>query len=334
MVMSLLKPFRLRKGDTLGVIATSTPVSRAGDETIERSYAFLRSKGFNVVEAPNCRKVYGHAAGTVQERVDALHAFFKDSSIKGIIAFWGGFQTHQLLEYLDYELIKKNPKPIIGYSDMTALQLGIFAKTGLVTFSGPCGITFGKPRIFEYSWKHFEKTLMTPEIPFMLEQSTEYSDNEWWLRADKRVLVKKTSGWKTYQGGSAEGTLIGGNLGTMLLLHGTEYWPDLKNAILFVEEDEEEKPQTIDRLFTKLRQIGVFDQIKGLVVGRFHSKVGFTSKDSFELILKDALKGYDFPVLYDVDFGHTDPLVTLPIGIKCYMDADKKEIIYLEAGIK
>ena len=287
-----------------------------------------------MVEAPNCRKVHGHSAGTVQERVDTLHAFLRDTSIKGIIAFWGGFQTHQLLEYLDYDLIRKNPKPIIGYSDMTALQLGVFAKTGLVTFSGPCGITFGKPKTFEYSWKHFEKTLINPEVPFKLEHSNEYSDNEWWLRADKKVLIKKTSGWKTYQGGSAEGKLIGGNLGTMLLLHGTEYWHDFKNAILFVEEDEEEKPQTIDRLFTKMRQIGVFDQINGLVVGRFHSKVGFTSKDSFEMILKDALKGYDFPVLYNVDFGHTDPLVTLPIGIRCKIDAGKKEIIYLEAGVQ
>ena len=166
--MGIIKPNKLNKGDTLGVIAPSTPISKAGNEVIERGYSYLRSKGFKIVEAPNCRKTQGHSAGTVKERSDVLNSFFTDPKINGIIAFWGGFQSHQLLEYLDYKSIKQNPKPLIGFSDITALQVGIFAKTGLVTFSGPGVITFGKPTQFEYTWEYFEKVLMQTASPIQV----------------------------------------------------------------------------------------------------------------------------------------------------------------------
>ena len=331
--MKLIKPNRLAEGDKLGIIATSTPIT-VSKQSLDRGYTYLRNKGFELVEASNCHKRVGNSAGTIRERVNAFHNFIRDPDIDGIIAFWGGFQSHQLLEYLDYELIKRHPKPIIGYSDTTALQVGIFAKTGLVSFSGPAVITYCQPKVFDYSWKYFENTIIKGVAPLRIEPSPIYSDNPWWERKDKKMLVKKTEGWKTYSPGKAEGQIIGGNLGTMLLLENTPYWPELNDRILFVEEDEEEKPQTIDRLFTRLRQLGVFDQIKGLVVGRFHTNVGFNKKDSFEMILDDALRGYDLPVLYNVDFGHTDPLITIPLGIRCKIDAGKKEITYLESAVR
>jgi len=331
--VNIIKPNKLKKGDTLGIVATSTTINVAGEESVKRGYDYLRSKGFKIVEAPNCRKTYGHAAGTIQKRVDALHQMFENPEIDGIMAFWGGFQSHQLLEYLDYKLIKRNPKPFIGYSDTTALGVGIFAKTGLVTFSGPAVVTFTSPKVIPYSWEYFEKVLMSGKTPLTIKPSATYTDNKWYLRKDKKVILEKAEGWKTYNSGKAEGQIIGGNLGTMLLLNGTDYWPDLRGKILFVEEDEEETSKTIDRLFTKLRQIGTFDQIKGLVVGRFQTETEFSKKDSFEMILKDALKGYDIPVLYDVDFGHTQPLLTIPMGIRCRLDAGKKQITYLESAV-
>ena len=331
--MQPIKPPRLHKGDTLGIIATSTPISKAGEETIQRGYDFLRAKGFKLVVASNCRKEYGHAAGTIKERVDALHKFFKNPKINGIIAFWGGFQSHQLLEYLDYELIRNNPKPLIGYSDVTALQTGIHAKTGLVCFLGPGVCTFFKPEQFQYSWDSFEDVVMKGTAPLELKPSPTYSDTQWWKREDKKMIIEKAEGWKTYSSGKAEGQIIGGNLGTMLLLEGTQWWPDLTGKILFVEEDENENPKTVDRLFTRLRHIGIFNQIKGLIIGRFPTACGCTKEDSFEMILDDALKGYKLPVLYNVDFGHTDPLLTIPSGIKCRMDAGKKRITYLESAV-
>ncbi|OFZ22862.1 MAG: hypothetical protein A2X94_17560 [Bdellovibrionales bacterium GWB1_55_8] len=332
--MKLLKPSALKQGDTLGVIACSTPITASSDETIQRGYQVLRDHGFNLVEAPNCRLNVGHSAGSIKERVKALHAFFRDPKIHGIIAYWGGFQSHQLLEYLDYDLIRKHPKPLIGFSDMTALQVGIHSKTGLVCFSGPAVITFGKPTQIPFTWDHLEKVVMKPEVPFKISASTSYTDNKWYMEPAKKMAFQPNPGWKVFRSGKAEGQIIGGNLGTLLLLAGTEFWPDFKGKILFAEDDEAESPKTMDRMFTQLRQMGVYEQIKGLVIGRFPGSVEFTENDSLEMILRDALKGYKFPVITNVDFGHTDPLITIPLGVKCRMNTSKNEIAYLETAVK
>lgn len=332
--MKLVKPNRLEKGSSIGIVASGNSITRAGEETIQRGYSRLKEMGFKIVEAPNLRKQYGHTADTIQERVAALHEFFEDPKIDAIMAFWGGFQSHQLLEYLDYNLIKKNPKIFVGFSDTTSLLNGIHAKTGLVTFLGPATITFAKPELPEYTKKCFEQVLVEGKTTLKLHASKEFSDNEWWMHPEKKMLFSPSTGWKTYNKGVAEGTIIGGNVGTLLLLMGTQYFPDMKGKILFVEDDEEEKPQTVDRFFTQLRQIGAFEKIKGLIIGRWHTKVRFSKNDSFEMILEDSLRGYDIPVLYDVDFGHTDPLLTIPLGVKCKLDAGKKQITYLESSVK
>jgi muramoyltetrapeptide carboxypeptidase len=131
-------------------------------------------------------------------------------------------------------------------------------------------------------------------------------------------------GRQIYRHGKAQGKIIAGNVGTLLLLMGTEFWPNLKNKILIIEDDESETPQTIDRFLTQLRQVGAFKQIKGLIIGRFASSVGFSKSDSLPMILDNALKGYKFPVITEVDFGHTDPLWTIPLGVEIKMDTKKK----------
>ncbi|MFP4599029.1 MAG: S66 peptidase family protein [Persicimonas sp.] len=329
----IIRPPRLRPGATLGVIATSSPIDEAGDALVERGFDRLRDKGFEIVEAPNCRTHRGHAAGTIRERVDALHAFFADPDIDGIVSFWGGMQTHQLLESIDWELIAANPKPLVGYSDLTALTNAVTHKTGLVTFSGPAVITFAKPTLFDYSWRGFERVLMEGEQQLTYEPSAICSDNPWYERDDKKMLERPAPGWRCYQSGKASGPIVGGNLGTLLLLAGTPYWPEMEGRIFFVEEDEDESTATIDRMFTQARQMGVFDKIAGLVVGRFASSVEFSEDDSLEMILDDALRGYDFPVMLDVDFGHTDPLLTFPIGVECRMDAGRQRLELIEPWV-
>ncbi len=294
---------------------------------------FYKKKGFQVVEAPNCRNIYGHSGGTIKERVSAIHSFFKNKKIDGILSYWEGFQSHQLFEYLDFELIKKNPKPFIGFSDTTALNVGIFSQTGLVSFSGPAGISFGKPVVPDFTWNHFENILMHQKDSLRIEQSKEFSENPWWQEPSKSMVFKPNTGWRIFKKGKTEGRLIGGNLGTMLLLTGTKFWPKLSGAILFVEEDEDESSRTLDRMFTQLRHMGVYDQIAGMIVGRFHSAVGFNKQDSLEMILSDALNGYKFPVIYNVDYSHTDPLITLPVGVKCQMNTTKPEIRFTEQAV-
>ncbi len=317
---SLILPPALPEGATLGIIATSTPVDAAGEELVQRGYRRLRNLGFEVVEAPNCRDHVGHTAGTVDQRVEALHAFFADDAIDGIMSFWGGLNTHQILEYLDWELIAANPKPLVGYSDLSCLTNAITAKTGLVTFQGPAGITFAKPKLFEYSVRWFQRVLMEGGDELVYEPAKTCSDNVWYEREDEKMVEKPAPGWRCFRAGEAVGPVVGGNFGTLLLLAGTDWWPEMEGRILFVEEDEAETPGTVDRMFTQARQIGMFDQIAGLVVGRFPESVGLEPVE-LERILQWSLGDYDFPVMVDVDVGHTDPRLTIPLGVKCRMDA-------------
>ncbi|QDG51147.1 LD-carboxypeptidase [Persicimonas caeni] len=318
---TIIRPPRLAQGSRLGVIATSSPIDELDDAVIARGYARLAEVGLEVVEAPNCRRAVGHTAGTIEARVQAIHDFLTDPSIDALMAFWGGHQTHQLLEYLDFELFAAHPKPIIGYSDLTPLLNVITARCGLVTFSGPAVITFAKPTLFDYTVRWFERVLFEGGRELDFQAAEMVSTNLWYEREDLAMLERPSQGWKTYAAGVARGRLFGGNLGSLLLLSGTPYWPDLEGTILFVEEDEVESPETIDRLFTRLRQMGVYDQVNGMVIGRFPDSVEFTREDSLRDILDVALRGYDIPVLYDVDFGHTDPLLTLPIGVEAELDA-------------
>ncbi len=315
-----IRPPRLSHGSRLGIIATSTPIDILHEPTIQRGYQRLADLGLEVVEAPNCRHQTTHTAGTIQDRVQAIHDFLIDDTIHAIMAFWGGHQTHQLLEYLDFDLFAAHPKPIIGYSDTTALLNVITARTGLITFSGPAVITFAKPTLLDYTTHYFKKVLFEPATELEFHAAKTISTNLWYEHDDLTMLERPSTGWKTFHPGHARGRLFGGNLGTLLLLAGTPYWPDLTDTILFVEEDESESPETINRVLTQLRHMGIYDQIAGMLIGRFPDSVHLTPDNDITDILKTALKGYDIPVLYDVDFGHTDPLLTLPIGTLAELD--------------
>ena len=328
----VIKPPRLKVGDTIGIIAPSNPIT-LGEEAVERAYSRLRHLGFAIKEAPQCRFQYGHSAGRVGDRVEAIHAMFGDPNINGVMTFWGGHNSNQLLEYLDYELIRTHPKILIGYSDVTALTVGITARTGLVTFAGPAVITFVKPHIFPETIESFQNILMEPDGSTIYQTSKQCSDTPWYERSDGQMLLEDTPPWQTYQPGKARGPLMGGNIDTMMALLGTDYWPDLDECVLLLEEDENETSGSINRLLTKMRQSGIFEKIVGLAIGRFDCRVGFTQSDSLEMILQETLKGYDFPVLTGVDFGHTDPLLTFPLGIEVELDADSRTITILETAI-
>lgn len=330
--MKLIKPPALGPGARLAIVTNASALT-ASEEAVERGYARLRARGFEVVEAANCRTEVGHTAGTIRERVKALHACFRSRKIDGILNFWGGYQSHQLLEHLDLDLIRRRPKAFIGYSDTTALQVALLARVGLVSFSGPAGISFAKPTVPDFTWEHFERVLVRGEAGVALGAAAEFSDNPWFKDPEGKMRFEANPGWKIYRGGEARGPIVGGNLGTMLLLAGTPYWPKLKGAVLFVEEDESERPETVDRMFTQLRHMGVYDQIAGMVVGRFSRAVGFKDGDTLEKILDDALRGHRFPVILDADFGHTDPLLTIPLGVRCRVSTKKPEILLEEAAV-
>ena len=331
--MKTIKPFRLQPSQNLGIIALSTPAKNLKLEYRQRAYKRINDLfGLNIIEAPNLDAEIGHTAGTIKERVKSLHDFFKRKDIHGIMSFWGGFNTHQVLEYLDYDLIKKNPKVLIGYSDTTNLLSAIMHKTGLVTFNGPAIITFAKPLVPNETIECFRHLVMNPDDNYTYTQSKHYTDNQWWV--DDKMEFAPNKGLETFRKGIAEGQIVGGNIGTLLLLASTPYWPSMKGKVLFIEDDEAENPKTLDRYFTQLRQMGVYDQINGMVIGRFPRCVGLKENDSLYMILNDALRGYKFPVITEFDMGHTDPIMTVPLGAKVRINGTKKKITLLETCVK
>lgn len=327
-------PPKLTNNKLIGVIAPADPVRGiCSEDVIQRGYDYLKKKGFSIVEGESVKELTKkHTAGSVSLRVDDIHEFFKRKDIGCIMAFWGGFNSNQLLDSLDYDLIKKNPKIVIGYSDVTALTTAITTKTGLVTFSGPGVVSFTKPEPFEYTWDYFEKVCINPQKSLAINPSPKYADDLFFLREDNdHRIMKNNEGIKTFINGNAKGEIIAGNLQTLLLLNGTSYMPDLKGKILFLEEDETSTPAHVDRFICQCKQLGWFDKIAGLVFGRFTEQSQFSPEDSFEEILKEHLSNITFPVLYNVDFGHSDPMITIPNGGICEIMADK---IVLEKAVE
>lgn len=328
----MVVPKRLQIGDTIGVVATSTPIIESGEATIERGYDFLRAKGFKVQEGASCRLRVGHAAGTIEDRVADIHALFRDPGIHAVMAFWGGLNTNELLTSLDWDLIRANPKIVIGFSDTTALTTAITKKTDLVTFSGPAVISFAKPDPFEYTWDSFYRTCIEPSEWTSVTPSATFADDAYYLRTDSdHRIIQQNPGWRVFRSGRAEGRVIAGNLQTLLTLVGTEFFPDVHGCVLCLEDDEQVSPAMVDRLFCQARQSGLFDHAAGLLIGRFASSCGFSPNDSLDAILEKNLAGYSFPVITDVDFGHTDPVITIPHGGTCRLDTNPVTIAFTQA---
>jgi len=319
-------PPKLDKSKRVGIIAPADPVRGVcSEDVIQRGYKYLKKKGFNIAEGESIKILTKkHVAGPISLRINDIHNFVERQDIGCIMAFWGGFNSNQLLDHLDYDLIKENPKIFIGYSDVTAITTAITTKTGLVTFSGPGVISFAKPEPFEYTWEYFEKVCINPENKLAVKPSADFADDLYFLRKDNdHRIKKKNEGIKIFKSGKARGEIIAGNLQTLLVLNDTEYLPDMTGKILFVEEDETSTPAHVDRFICQCKQIGWFKKISGLVFGRFTEQSQFSLDDSFEDLLKEYFSDVSFPVLYNADFGHSDPMITIPNGGTCAIDNNR-----------
>lgn len=330
-----IKPRRLRKGDIIGIVAPSNSASVVDPRIFDIGIRKLESKGFNLRFGNNIREKRGHTAGTVQQRLEDLMNMFEDPEVDAIMTVFGGFNSHQLLHYIDYDVIKENPKIFIGFSDITALSNGFLSRAGLVNFSGPAFITFCQPDLPEFTERYFDEILMEAKRS-TITASEEWAEDSWWrepINFGAREW-KENKGWDIFRSGIAEGRCVGGNISTLMLLSGTDYWPDMEGSILFLDEDDAETPQTIDRYLTQLRHMGIYDEISGMVVGRFSTKVGFSEDDTLSMIFEEATRGYDFPIISGVDFAHTDPMITIPLGVRCMVDADNRRIELMESAVK
>lgn len=311
----------MNKKIKIGIFATSSALEK---KKSPQDYSYLKSQGFEIYESDVVRKKTGHTAGSVKERVNALHDLLKDDSVDIMMAYWGGANTNQLLPFLDYNLFKEKNKPLVGYSDTSALLLAVNKFAGIKTYMGPAGITFDKPDPFVYTIDFFKQVFINEVSKIVIKDSPEFADDLYFLRADSNHrIIQPNDGRKVFKHGVASGEIIAANLQTLLVLAGTKYFPNLENKILFLEEDESASTAMIHRFFTHLSQVVDFSTLKGICIGRFMSQSGFVKQDSLEMMFEDIFYGLDMPIIYNLDFGHSDPLFTIPLGGQAKIDTKK-----------
>lgn len=306
-----MKPSRLKSGDEIRVIAPSRSLAIVKGEQRRLAEERLVGLGFKVTYGKTALVHDDFFSNSIEDRVEDLHDAFRNPSVKAILAGVGGYNANQLLQYIDYDLIKKNPKVLMGYSDITAIGLAIYQKTGLTTYSGPDFSTFGMKTGLDYTMDYFKKAVLMDD-GFDLEQSETWSDDSWHLEQEDRSF-HPNSGYMVIQEGEAAGTILGGNLCTINLLQGTEYMPSLRDRILFIEDDEESHPFSFDRDLQSLLQLPDADGIKGVIIGRFQKDSGMTPYALQQIIAtKRELNG--IPVIANANFGHVHPFATIPMG--------------------
>ncbi len=327
---------KLKKGDKIGFFSPSTPITAITIKRFERAKKYLEDKGFELVPGKLTGKSDHYRSGSIKERSEELNELIRNKEVRCIISTIGGTNSNSLLPYIDYEAFKNDPKIIIGYSDVTAILFGIYAKTGITTFYGPALVaTFGELEPFnEISYKYFEDILINDiKIPYEFKIPEVWTDEYIDWESQDRSKNENKNEWISIRGGVAKGRLIVGNLNTMTGIWGSEYMPEIKEGDILFIEDSLKDASIVERTFSLLKLNGVFDKISGLIYGK-HEQFDDrgTGRKPYEILL-EVLGDYDFPFLVDVDCSHTHPMFTMPIGSKVELDATNKTIKLLEDTI-
>ncbi|MEM6629029.1 MAG: LD-carboxypeptidase [Bacteroidota bacterium] len=297
-----IKPHPLSPGSTVGLISPSSAVSRT---QLENCLANMSTLGLNYRLGESVRVKKGFVAGTDAQRLADLHTMFADSAVDGIICIRGGYGSQRLLDEINYDLIQKNPKVFLGYSDITALHLAIYQKTGLITFHGPNGDSSFSP----FTSEAYRKLLFENEPGYTLS-----AENELLQEAYKNLA------YPIYPG-KATGELIGGNLTLLSTLMGTPFQPDFSGKILFLE-DIGEAPYRIDRMLTQLLLSGEIQKVAGIALGIFNDceveeeDPDFADTLSLKEVLTERLGSLGIPVLYGLPFGHISDNGVIPVGVR------------------
>lgn len=313
--MQKIIPPVLQPGDQIRVIAPANGIKIIGKDCRETARSRFKELGLKVSFGANTIDDNWEADGStsVEKRVADLHEAFRDPDVKGIFTIIGGSNSNQLLNYIDYGLIAANPKIFCGFSDITALLNAIYAQTGLETFSGPHFSSAGMLKGFDYTLQNMEKMLMGNGVNH-LRAAREWSDDLWFLDQENRNFMPNDGYWPL-QPGEAEGTLIGGNLGTFNLLLGTPYRPPFNpDTVLFIEDTENANIAVFTRNLQALIQQPDFHNVKAILIGRFQKKSAVT-RDQLQFMLQRFQPALDgLPVIANLDFGHSTPLLTIPVG--------------------
>lgn len=311
---SSLLPKTIKKGDTIGIISPSAATA----DRMEFTYAkeAMEALGFEVKLGENLKNRFGHLAGTDQERANDLNQMFADPEVKAVICIRGGSGAARILPLIDYEAIKSNPKPLLGYSDITALHCAIYSQTGLITFHGQNGTGSWN----SFNVKQFEKVFFEKEMVTFQNELAKGDD-----------LVSKGNRIQTLKGGIVEGPILGGNLTVLSALSGTPYYPDFKDSILFIE-DIGEDPYRIDRMMSTLQLNGTLAQIKGFIFGQCSGCTPGGGYGSFTVdqIMDHYILPLGIPAYTGAMIGHIPKQFIIPVGAKVRMDAEKGTFKILE----
>lgn len=311
--MTLLKPPRLRRGAVIGLIAPASPPKA---DRVEAGVRYLEGLGYRLKLGAHITKTHGCLAGTDDERLADLNTMLRDPQVDAIFALRGGYGCQRLLPRVDYEAARRQPKILVGYSDLTALQLALLRRAGLVTFSGPM-----------------------PAVEFAAGVDP-FTEEDFWAaltsRARSRTLPMPADDLPvTRRAGRAEGPLIGGCASLLVSNLATPFLPSLRRAMLFLEDIHEE-PHHLDRLFIQLRNAGVLAQAAGLLLGQFTDRKQHGAGPRhlpWPRLLDEVLAGLRGPCLENVPYGHVPRRWTVPLGIRARLDADRRRVNLLEAAV-
>jgi muramoyltetrapeptide carboxypeptidase LdcA involved in peptidoglycan recycling len=324
-------PPKLKPGDTVRVIAPSgsylSPWIR--QEWKDGAVKRLAEWGINVTYGKHLQEIDDFMSSSLEHRLEDFHDAFADQSVRWIACIRGGHNSNQMLRSINYDLIKKNPKVLSGFSDITALSNAIYAKTGLVGYSSPNFYAFGlSDDAAKYTQSAFRRCLFE-ERPYMIEPSPVMVHTQKEEDSTTHLAPEPNPGPLVIHPGSGEGALLGGNLCTLNLLQGTEYFPDIRGSVLFLEDDYESNPLNLDRDLQSLIHQPGFDQVRGLAIGRFERPSKITD-DILRQIIESKRELKKLPIVANLDFGHTQPMFTFPIGGTARMEAKKDGTVRLE----
>ncbi|MBA3316530.1 MAG: LD-carboxypeptidase [Gemmatimonadales bacterium] len=318
MIKRVIRPPRLTQGSRIALVAPAGPLLERDD--LIRAEALCRALGYEPVLGSHAGERHGYFAGTDDQRLADLNGALREPEIAAIWCIRGGYGTTRILDRVDFDALTRHPKPLIGYSDITAILNAATRHTGMVTFHAP----MARAAMPAFSRGHFERVLASVEPAGRLERLPQPAD----------VLLPRENRIATLRGGVAEGPLMGGNLTLLQCLVGTAHFPDLEGAILFLE-DVGEDLYRVDRMLAHLRMCGALAGLAGIAVGRFTelNRAMVDGALGFDEVLATYFLPLDIPVVYGFPIGHIDDQWTLPLGVRARLDADAGELELLEPAV-
>jgi muramoyltetrapeptide carboxypeptidase LdcA involved in peptidoglycan recycling len=328
---------KLKVGDSIGIFSPSSPITYLCPKRFERAKKYLQDRGFKIIEGNLTGKQDFYRSGSIKERAEELNELIRNPEVKCIMSTIGGMNSNSILPYIDYEAFKRNPKIIIGYSDVTAILLSIYEKTGINTYYGPALVaSFGEfPPFVDYTYQYFNNLLIDgPQFPYTFPIPNYWTEESIDWETQERAKEQRENYLVTVYDGVARGRLIGGNLDTMQGFWGTEYMPEIKEGDILFIEDAMKDPGTIERSFSLLKLNGVFEKISGIILGKHQLFNDWkTGRKPYEILL-EVLGGKRLPFLAEFDCCHTHPMITLPIGSYIELDATNKKVTIMNNYLK